>query len=463
MLTYKFDKTRSDYLYEQLYNFIKNDILNGVLSANEKLPSKRSLAQHNNISVITVENAYGQLVTEGYIYSLAKSGFYVSEIEKINKKLSHIEKAPIKFFPEEKDEKYDLNFSSTEVDTSSFPFKTWLKIQKSLTQNSPDIFLKKTPPSGAMALREAISNHLYNFRGMQVNPEQIVIGAGTEYLYSLIARMFGSDKTFALEEPGYTKLSNIYESNGIKCSFAKTHNLEKSLIRELEKLKANIIHVSPSHHFPTGKIMPVSRRYELLGWANSDSDHYIIEDDYDSEFRFSGKPIPSLFDIDGGIKVIYLNTFSKSLTPTIRISYMVLPEQLTHLFREKLNFLSCTVSNFEQFTLANFINDGYFEKHLNRMKNIYRKKRDFLIGKIKTCDFFRDCQIIEEEAGLHFLVKLKTSLSDVEIIERFKDKKIKIDCLSNFYKEKEESINHTLIFNYASLREEDIEKAFENI
>ncbi len=472
MLTYLFDKTRSDYLYEQLYNFIRSDILSGILPPHSRLPSKRTLAEHNNISVITVENAYGQLAAEGYIYSKPKSGFYVSEIISARKEFSPSPR--IKAEDRSLDYRSDIHrkesdllpyiadFSSTEVDSSSFPFKTWMKLQKELFNSYPDIFLKKTPAHGALPLRQAIARHLSDFRGMDIDPEQIVIGAGTEYLYSLIARMFGQDKIFALEEPGYTKLSNIYESNGIDCVFSETHDLDRSLIRDLEKLKADIIHVSPSHHFPTGKVMPVSRRYELLGWANSHTGHYIIEDDYDSEFRFSGKPIPTLFSIDGGVKVIYLNTFSKSLTPTIRISYMILPEDLARLFHEKLSFLSCTVSNFEQYTLAEFINKGYFDKHLNRMKNIYRKKKDFLIDRIRRSDFFKNCEISGEESGLHFLVKVDTALSDIEIIKYFADRRIKLDCLSGFYKEKEESVDHTLIFNYAGSRADQIEKAFNN-
>lgn len=221
---------------------------------------------------------------------------------------------------------------------------------------------------------------------MEIAPEQIIIGAGTEYLYGLLIELLGYDKNYCLEEPGYRKISQIYSSHQVKTCHAALDECGIQ-IEELERLNAQIVHISPSHHFPTGILMPIGRRYELLGWASKDETRYIIEDDYDSEFRLSGKPIPTLQSIDVLEKVIYINTFTKTLASTIRISYMVLPMHLVRLFHEKLSFYSCTVSTFEQYTLAHFIQEGYFEKHINRMRSYYQKKRNLLLDAIKKVPF----------------------------------------------------------------------------
>ena len=232
-------------------------------------------------------------------------------------------------------------------------------------------------------------------------------------------------------------------------------------IADLEKKDIDIVHISPSHHFPTGIVTPVSRRYELLGWAARSDKHYIIEDDYDSEFRLSGKPIPTLQSIDASEKVIYMNTFTKTLASTVRISYMILPEHLVEKFYSQLAFYSCTVSNFEQYTLARFISEGYFEKHLNRMRNYYHEKRDHLLSIIEKNPKSRYVTISEEDAGLHFLIKLNTRLSDSEFCRRMEKKGIKISSLSQYYAEPEEEIENTIIINYSYLDEQQMEDAIE--
>ena len=213
---------------------------------------------------------------------------------------------------------------------------------------------------------------------MDVSPEQIVVGAGTDYLYGLLIQLLGHDKIYGMEEPGYQKISEVYQSHNVLCLHIPLDR-QGICIDKLNASGADIVHISPSHHFPTGIITPISRRYELLGWASASDSHYIIEDDYDCEFRFMGKPIPSLQSIDVMDKVIYMNTFTKTLASTIRISYMVLPKHLMARFQQNLGFYACTVSNFEQYTLTRFIQEGHFERHINRMRNFYHSQRDLLL------------------------------------------------------------------------------------
>ena len=310
MLTYSFDNKGKVSLYEFLYKSIRDDIVSGKLSPEEKLPSKRALADHLNISTITIENAYNQLVAEGYIYSKPKSGFYVSSI--VSPVIHSI--AEKNMYPAEKnscdDEIYSADFSNNSASQESFPFVTWTKLMRQTMSDKRDKLTLNSPSIGVKELRCAISDYLFQFRGMSADPECIVIGAGTEYLYSLIIQLLGRDKKYALEDPGYRKIAQIYKANNVAFDYIPLDGQGVNT-KALEKSSADVLHISPSHHFPTGIVTPVSRRYELLSWASESEDRYIIEDDYDSEFRFSGRPIPSLQSIDNLDKVIYINTFFK--------------------------------------------------------------------------------------------------------------------------------------------------------
>ena len=406
MLTYSFDNRGKDTLYEYLYKQIKNDINNHKLAPKEKLPSKRALSKHLNISTITVENAYNQLVAEGYIYSIPKSGFYVSDISgsteteneyDINPKHLRARTSMKGIEPEDREtlvlepvgrvgmsavSEYIFDFVNNATATDKFPFATWIKLMRDTMSENREKLMTKSPSTGVYQLRCAIVNYLYQFRGIVVTPEQVVVGAGTEYLYGLIVQLLGHDRKYAVEDPGYQKISHIYHANKVECVHIP---LDESGINvnELEHSKADVVHITPSHHFPTGLVTPISRRYELLSWASKSEERFIIEDDYDSEFRLLGKPIPALQSIDEEEKVIYINTFSKSLTSTIRISYMVLPKALMERYKDELSFYACTVSNFEQYTLAKFIEQGYLEKHINRMRNYYRNIRNTILENIK--------------------------------------------------------------------------------
>ena len=459
MITYSFSNIGSDFLYTHLYKCIKKDILKGTLHPGEKLPSKRSLSKNLNISIITIENAYAQLIAEGYVYSIPKKGYFVTDITTIDtKKESMISTENIQISSGKSN--YFADFTSNQTQSEHFPFSIWAKlVREILTQNQPD--LMTNPPSGGIfPLREAIAKHLKDFRNMTVSPKQIIIGAGTEYLYGLIIQLLGFKKKYAVEDPGYHKISQIYKSHCVPCNFV---SIDSSGVRitELEENNIDIVHISPSHHFPTGTIMPISRRYELLGWASKSESRYIIEDEYDSEFRLSGQPIPTLQSIDVQEKVIYINTFTKTLASTVRISYMVLPKHLVDKFYSTLYFYSCTVSNLEQYILARFINEGYFEKHINRMRNYYHSKRDKLLYTIKNSPLADYVTISEENAGLHFLLKIKTELSDKEFLQKMERSGIKLSSLSQYYQNSPEDAAHNFVMNYSFVPEENLEKAIQ--
>lgn len=456
MFTYTFDSKKP--LYIQLYDFIKADIIEGRLKTDEKLPSKRSAAKNLGISVITVENAYSDLQCEGYIYSLPKKGFFVSEIQTIYPTSSKVEAC---VSSDEKRAEYKFDFSSNGIVSDNFPFSIWAKLMRATFNRSQRSLMLPSPSGGVPELREAICLHLKQFRNMDISPEQVIIGAGTEYLYSLIVQLLGKDKTFAVQNPGYSKISAIYNSIGVKCAFIG-EDKQGIKIEELLKSGAEIAHISPSHHFPSGTVMSAARRHELLKLANENENRFIIEDDYDSEFRLSGRPLPSLQSLDKSGKVIYVNTFTKSLAPTIRISYMVLPKALASKFYKELGFYSCTVSTFEQYTLASFISEGFFEKHINRMRNYYKKTRDSLLKEIQCSSLSEICTVAEEEAGLHFLLKLKTELSDEQIKKKAKEQSLNLSFLSEYYLcEKETAPEHTLVMNYSAIKPEDIKPAVE--
>ena len=459
MLTYSFENKGTDSLYEYLYKQIKSDIVNGTLSPDEKLPSKRALAKNLAVSTITVENAYNQLCAEGYLYTVPKSGFYVSDIT--SRKPLSVEK-PMRPVPSIKESTaYFADFVNNSTSTDTFPFATWTKLLRETMSEYADKLMVRSPSAGIPELRSAIADYLYQFRGMYVEPEQIIVGAGTEYLYGLIIQLLGRDKIYAVEDPGYQKITKIYRANEVNCVPIALDS-QGIIIDDLYSSKADILHISPAHHFPTGIVTPISRRYEILSWAAMD-DRYIIEDDYDSEFRLQGKPIPSLYSIDTSDKVIYINTFSKSLASTIRISYMVLPKPLLARYEKELSFYSCTVSNFEQYTLAKFIQNGYLEKHINRMRNYYRNLRDNILLCIKKHPLFTRITILEEDAGLHFLVKVNTSVSDNELTQKAREQGIHISCLSQYYAETNNTNNHTLILNYSGIQTGDVEDAIKRL
>ena len=460
MLTYSFANLQGESMYTHLYKCIKNDILAGTLKASEKLPSKRMLAKNLGISLITVENAYAQLLVEGYIYSEPKRGYYVAKLQQ--QLLPTAQPQASQPLVESK-APATLSFAKSSVPPDTFPYNTWSRLlRNTLTSADEHALISDTATGGVLPLRKALAKHLYQFRGLNVTPEQIIIGSGTQTLYNLVVQLLGRSHIYALEDPGYPQLAAIYRTNDVFCRYLPMD--EQGIQAEvLENSGADILHITPSHQFPTGITMPVSRRYELLHWASEKPNRYIIEDDYDCEFRLFGKPIPPLQSIDKAEKVIYINTFSKTLAPTFRISYMVLPKHLASLFYAKLGFYSCTVSNFEQFTLAKFIEDGYFERHINRMRTYYRNKRDNLLKYLATCPAAKALQVEGENSGLHFLLHLATEASDSQLREVALKEGLQIKFLSDYYHNKLSDSSHTLLMNYTGIEDERLYLALDKL
>lgn len=443
MVTYELKKAPGVPLYEALYRHLREDILTGKLAPGEKLPSKRALAQNLEVSKITVETAYNQLLSEGYLYAREKVGYFVEQVERRPREVSSEPAAPAQSSP-------DWLLDLTENGTEGFPFSVWMKLQREVMLDYGQTLLRPLPNRGIPELRRAIARHLGQFRGMRVDPENIILGAGTDFLYNLLIQLLGREKIYAVEEPGYGKIRKIYAAGGVRCVSAYLDSL--GVIPEsLEQ--AQVLHCSPSHHYPTGLVTPVNRRLELLDWAGTDK--WIIEDDYDSEFRFDAHPVPAMQALDGRGRVIYMNTFTKTLAPSIRISYMVLPHRLLAAFREKLGFYASTVSGFEQYTLARFMAEGYYEKHLNRMRKRYHQKRDAVIACIRGGPLAERARITEEDAGLHFLMTLDTTLPDGVLRRRAAQRGVRLAMLSEYYNDPDDAPPHVLVVNYSGI---DIEK-----
>lgn len=447
----RLDKKAAAPLFMQLYNFLKNEIINGHYLKNEKMPSKRQLAAYLQCSQNTVQAAYNQLVAEGYLISRIKSGYYVAELDGIVTIKKDFKKTS---FPQKEEVVYRYDFSHQGVDHDSFPFSIWWKITKEVI-NQYDLDLLKTGASkGYPYLRASISRYLHQSRGVNCSPDQIIISSGTEYLLQLLIQLFDENFTYAIENPGYEKLSMLFKSNRAAC---KSIPLDRYGMQpeELYKSMANAACITPSHQFPTGTIMPVSRRIQLLNWANEKAQRYIIEDDYDSEFRYSGKPIPSLQGLDQNGRVIYMGAFSKSLSPALRISYMVLPEHLLEAYHNKLGFYICPVPTIEQKTLQHFIDEGHFERHLNRMRNIYKQKRETIISAIN--DFLPDAKIQGASDGLHFTLSVNNGMCEQELIKAARNQQVKVYGLSRYYSTPLPNMNNnTLLMGFAALNNKDI-------
>ncbi|MCF0148788.1 MAG: PLP-dependent aminotransferase family protein [Clostridium sp.] len=441
-------------LYIQLYNFIKNEIQAGNMVANSKLPSKRKLAKYLEISQNTVESAYEQLITEGYIISLPRKGYYVAELQEvINTKIKseHTNEKVSRRKP------YKYEFYSSRVDLEGFPYSVWRRIYKEVLSEDNKELLQIGHSQGDRNLREAINNYLRYSRGVNSKVDNIVIGAGSEYLMQIIINILGRNKLFAVEDPGYYKIKKILKVNGINPIAIPIDNQGVD-VESLRKSASEVIHITPSHQFPTGIIMPINRRLQILNWTNENKERYIIEDDYDSEFRFEGKPIPALQSLDNKGKVIYLGTFSKCFSPSERIAYMVLPDNLMKIYKKDFSFLACTVSRSTQQALVRFIEEGYFERHLNKMRNIYKKKREYLVSLIKK--YLNNTEIIGTNSGLHLLLKVNNGMNEKELIKAAEEKGVMVLGLSKSYLNNVEE-SKTIFLGYANLKYNEIEEAIK--
>ncbi len=430
---------REKALYERIYEDIKNDIITGRLKNGARLPSKRSLAESRGVSVITAENAYYQLVAEGFVRSRERSGYYVQYSGSVRNTAE-----------DSADDLLDEEIAEQSAGAGLFPFSVWTRLMRSVILEKNTALLSPVTSGGAMELRRAISGYFYRTRGYRQPPERIVIGAGTEYLYDLLIQLLGRNRRYGIEDPGFEKLPKIYALNGVEYEYIPLDDQGMSAA-ELAKKRVDVAHISPAHHFPTGTVMTGERRQEIMRYAES-SGGFIIEDDYDSEFCRSERPEPSMFASDRSGRVIYVNTFSRTIAPSVRISYMFLPEELYREWNERLGFYACPVPAFEQYTLARFISEGYFERHINRSKVRYKRIRELVIGYITR---FSGVELFEENSGLHFIAAIPNGADD--IIRKCAECSIKIKPLREYYADKEKCRGDLYVVSYAEANEEKIE------
>ncbi len=477
MLTFIINSNSKTPLYQQIYENFQERILNGVLSPGTKLPSSRNLATNLGISRNTVDTAYYQLQAEGYIDAVPKSGFYVCDTLpeemypshpsipiKINtvKAIRHRTQSDNKSFNGNQEPKYLYDFSPFAIDISHFPFSVWRKLYRQCLMDENELFLLGNN-YGDMPLRQAICNYVCLSREVNCTPEQIIIGAGVDYLLQMLSLVFEQEGLthITLENPGYMQAAHIFHNNGLTISSGELD--EKGLLVSSISPMSQIVYVTPSHQFPLGTVMPFGRRKELLAWASSDSQHYIVEDDHDSEFRYKGKPIPSLQGMDINQKVIYIGTFSKAIAPAIRVGYMVLPPSLLNSYQKICGEYSCTVSRLDQAILTDFLDNGHFEKHVNRMRKIYRSKHDLLLNCLQPLAEKYHFKIHGANAGLHLIIELpQNGISEEELIERAKKEGIRLYGIKEHYLPENSStkgnVMSGVLLGYSNLSEEEIEK-----
>lgn len=441
-------------IYEQIYRFMKAEIKKGGLPAGEKVPSTRKLANNLQISRSTVEMAYEQLLAEGYIVSQPYKGYFVAQVEELTKsdikKTTRAEQNPVIL---ETACLYD--FSPRGIDLENFPYGVWRKISRKILREDNKELFGNGHSQGDEELRIAICNYLHYARGVKATPDLMIIGAGNEYLLMMLSQLLGKC-TVAVENPTYLQAARVLKSQGftIKPVEMDRYGMKLQPLREDESVDA--AYVMPSHQYPLGTVMPIKRRLELLSWANEKEGRYIIEDDYDSEFRYKGKPIPALQGTDNGSNVIYMGTFSRSVAPAIRVSYMVLPKALAEKYHNSIGFYSSTVSRIDQKILTEFLAEGYFERHLNRMRTIYKSKHDCLLAGIEKFPF--EYSVLGENAGTHILLEFPVSRDyEAAFVKSALDAGVKVYGLSAYYYCGSPD-KATILLGYAKMSEQAIEQ-----
>ena len=392
-MNYQIDRNSGESAYLQLYELLKRDIMLGIYSYSDKLPSKRTIAQDTGISIITAEHALELLCEEGYIEARQRSGYFVIFRDR------DFTVSPGNEFEDAfkvRTNTFDANTGSSSGKTNTvntrdnfgkflsgaslssshgkadFPFSVLARTMRKVLLDYGENILIKSPNQGAEVLRREISSYLKRSRAIYVDPSQIVIGAGAEYLYGLIAQLLGRNRIYALEDPSYDKIEKVYRSLDITCDMLTMGN-DGIISSELERTQATVLHITPFNSFPSGITAGISKKHEYLLWATK-RQGYIIEDNYDSELTVSKKPEEPLFTLAGGSNVIYVNTFSQTIAPSIRVGYMILPKDMVDDFNDREGFYSCTVSLYEQYVLADLLRNGDYERHINRVRRNRRKE-----------------------------------------------------------------------------------------
>lgn len=450
-------KSKDQPLYVAIYEQLKGMIRNGTYKEGYKLPSKRELSALLKVSPLTVERSYQQLIAEGYVYAVEKSGYYAAhqiEMQVIKREYT----APAADQGENKST-YKFRFETNVVDISLFPNSTWAKLAREVLSENHHEMLNELHPMGLRFLRGEIARFLAIYRGMEVDTGQIIIGSGSTALLGMIVEILGRNRTYAIEDPGYQQIYQLFKSYDVNL---KPIPLDSSGldIKALKRSGAAIVHITPSHQYPTGIVMPIQRRTELLNWASESEERFIIEDDYDCEFRYQGKPIPSIQSLDKNDTVIYTNTFTKTLAPSFRMSYMVLPKRLLPLYHKIKSYHGCTVPNFEQYIMYKFMKGGYFERHINRMKNLYKQKIDMIID---TCSAYDGIEVKGIDSGLHCLLVIHKDLDEEELLKKMDNRNIWITGLDGYRIIKGKPAAPALVLGYSGIPIDNLKEALTNL
>jgi GntR family transcriptional regulator/MocR family aminotransferase len=448
---------KKEYIYLEIYNHLKSMILSDVLKENDRLPSKRKLAASFSVSPMTIHKAYQELIDEGYVYTIEKKGYYVSK--KIPIFFDQQKNKDLKI-KEKKEKTYMYDFNTSHVDTTHFPHQTWAKLAREVLSEHKETMLNDVDPHGLYDLRSEIAKHLDIYRSMSVDQSQIIIGSSSTQLLSLLIELLGRDMIYGIEDPSYPKIFRLFKTLDIKTNLIQLDESGLSM-KKLEASDTNVVHIVSSHQFPSGITMPIQRRIELLNWSYKDDSRYIIEDDYDSEFKYQGRPIPALKGLDKGEKVIYMNTFSKSLAPSFRVAYLVLPIHLMKRFNKVMQYHRCTVPNFEQYILFKFMNKEHFSRHLHKMMKIYREKLDLILDLTNQYEMI---SIENYESGLHFILSFKSRISETEIIKQLEANDIHVLGMSLFRQtENKHKDKIELVVGYSGLNKKQIQMGYKKL
>ena len=436
-------------LYEQVYRHLVEEISRGKLPPGGKLPSKRKMCALLGVSMSTVDTAYSMLAAEGYVAVRPRSGYTVANLLPLSPPPAvDVPK------PEPPAKKWVYDCSTSAVDTTLFPFSSWARITKEAVYENPDL-LQRGHPQGDLPLRSALADLLAQYRGIRCSPEQIIVGAGADWLLSMVLQLLPDHPSIALEDPGYP------------AAYAAAKRLNREILSipvdekgmspsALEQAGASLAYVTPSHQFPLGVTMPADRRSHLLHWAYAAPDRYIIEDDYDSEFRYSSRPIPALQGMDQKGRVVYMGTFSRSIAPAIRVAFVILPPALLNRWQQEFSHSACTVSRFEQEALRRFLVQGLYSRHLRRSVNLYRKKCALFSEALSSIE---GVSLSGQQAGLHFLLTLPR-FTESELVERAAEQGIRIHPLSR-YCHQASPLPSTVVIGFAGLSEQELEQAAE--
>lgn len=456
ILLIELNKESETPLYEQIYQQIRKDITDGRLAVGEKLPSKRKLGEFLDVSQTTIEIAYGQLAAEGFITSKPRKGYFVQEIGELAY-VQPIEAVTVAV--KEKRKELEIDFSPGKIDTEAFPFTQWRKYAKDTIDESSQHLLLLGHPHGDVELRQEIAKYLYHSRGVDCSADQIIVGSGTEQLMPLLIRLLGPQAKYAIEDPGYPLTHHVFFHNNREAVPIPVDE-EGMNVQALQQSEATVAYVTPSHQFPTGTVLSAARRTALLNWAASSVGNFIIEDDYDSEFRYTGRPIPSLQGMDKADKVIYVSTFSKSLMPSLRIAYMVLPSVLLKHYEDAFIHYSSTVPRLDQHTLARFMADGHFARHLNRMRKVYKRKLQLLTDSLQQ--YAPTISFSGDEAGMHILINVHTEEDEDSLSNAALAEGIRVYGL-NEYRKAEKSVQPAFLIGFGGLADDRIAWTVEQL